>query len=92
MYLNNWSLEQIPHQVQMVMASEATPILSGVILAFKMFMWEQISELHPRLSRWIDVGLHWATQYYKCMDRTKAYIMVMGEFLICIQLALCTNS
>ena len=36
MYLHNQSLEQIPHWVQMVMAGEATPILSGAIPAFKM--------------------------------------------------------
>ena len=37
--------------VQMVMAGEATPILSGTILAFEMFMskWEQIAKLDPRL-------------------------------------------
>ena len=68
-------------RVQMVMASETTPILSSAIPAFKMFMskWEQISELHPRLSRWIDVGLHWAMHYSKRMDQTNAYIMAMGE-------------
>ena len=51
-HLNNEPLEQIPHRVQMVMAGETTPILSGAIPAFKMFIsrWEQISELHPKLS------------------------------------------
>jgi hypothetical protein len=65
----------------MVMSGETTPILSGAIPAFELFMskWEQIAELHPRLSRWIDVGMRWATHYYKRMDRTKAYIMAMGE-------------
>ena len=79
---NNQPLEQIPYRVQMVMAGKATPILSGMILAFEMFMskWEWISELHQRLSRWIDVGLHLAMHYYKCMDWTKAYIMAMGEY------------
>ena len=38
------------------------------------------SQLYPRLSRWINVGLHWATQYYKCMDWTKAYIMWWVSF------------
>jgi len=68
--------------VQMVMAGETTPILSGAIPAFEMFMskWEQIAELHPRLSKWIDVGLSWVTQYYSRMDQMRAYITAMGEW------------
>jgi hypothetical protein len=80
--VDDWSLDQIPHMVQMVMAGETTLILAGAILAFEMFMskWEQIAELHPRFSKWINVSLSWATHYYTCMDRTRAYIMAMGEW------------
>jgi len=61
---------------------EATPLLSGAILAFEdvHVKVEQIAELHPRLSKWIDVGLSWVTHHYTCMDWTRAYIMVMGEW------------
>jgi hypothetical protein len=63
----------------MVMSSEMTPILSGSIPAFEMFMasWEQLAEKHPRLSQWIDIGMAKATEYYAQMDHTSAYIMSM---------------
>jgi hypothetical protein len=67
----------------MVMSSEKTLILSGAIPAFKMFMslWEQLVVKHPRLSPWIDIGMAKATEYYKQMDHTSAYIMTMCECL-----------
>jgi len=67
----------------MVMSSEKTPILSGSIPAFKMFMsaWELLVAKHPRLSQWIDIGMGKATEYYGRMDRTSAYIMSMREYL-----------
>lgn len=43
-----------------------------------LFQSQSISELHPRLSRWIGVGLYWVMCYHKHMDQTKAYIMSMG--------------
>ena len=66
----------------MVMSSESTPILSGSIPAFEMFMssWEQLAEKHPRLSQWINIGMAKATEYYARMDRTSAYIMSMCEY------------
>lgn len=72
---------QVPHKVQMVMSSETTPILSGLIPAFEMFMssWEQLAEKHPRLSQWINIGMAKATEYYTRMDHTSAYIMSMCE-------------
>jgi hypothetical protein len=36
-------------------------------------------EKHGWLKRWIDIGLEWASEYYKCMDRTNAYIVAMGK-------------
>ena len=43
----------------MVMSSETTPVLSGTIPAFEMFMfkWKDLAERHPRLSQWIDIGM-----------------------------------
>ena len=63
------------------MSFGTTPVLSGTIPAFEMFMssWEQLTEKHPRLSLWIDSGLAKATEYYAWMDRTSAYIMAMCE-------------
>ena len=66
----------------MVISSEMTPILSGSILAFEMFMssWEQLAEKHPRLSQWINIGMAKAMEYYAWMDRMSAYIMLMCEY------------
>lgn len=63
----------------MSMSKEKTPILSGSIPAFEMFMWEWevLAEKHPRLKPWIDAGLEWAGEYYTRMDRTDAYIIAM---------------
>jgi len=65
------------------MSSDANPILSGTIPAFEMFMtaWEKLTEHHPRLKPWINVGPKWATTYYAQMDLTKVYIMTMGKRL-----------
>ncbi|KIK07883.1 hypothetical protein K443DRAFT_35466, partial [Laccaria amethystina LaAM-08-1] len=42
----------IPHQVLKIMSRERTPVLSGAIPTFEMFMtaWEQLGRDHPRLS------------------------------------------
>ena len=65
----------------MVMSSETTPVLSGTIPAFEMFMskWEDLAERHLRLSQWIDIGMDKAKEYYGQMDHTAAYIMSMCE-------------
>ena len=62
------------------MSSESTPILSGAIPAFELFMtsWEQLSANHVRLKQWIEIGLGYATSYYERMDRTCSYIIAMG--------------
>jgi len=63
------------------MSAETTPILSGAIPAFELFMskWEQLSMEFPRLKSLIAPGLEWATKYYSKMDRTKAYIIAMRK-------------
>jgi len=63
------------------MSKEHTPILSGAIPAFEMFMtaWEQLGRDHPCLSQWTDIGIQWATTYYKKMDDSSAYVIVMCE-------------
>jgi len=82
---------QIPHKVQHIMAAEKTPILSGAIPAFEMFMsrWEKLAREHPRLKDLIKPGLDWAYMYYGRMDRTKAYIISMCKQLT--WLAMVTN-
>jgi hypothetical protein len=67
------------------MCGESTSILSGSIAAFEMFMslWERLSERHLKLSQWIDIGMDKATEYYRWMDCTSAYIMLMCKCLLC---------
>jgi hypothetical protein len=75
------SYQQVPHVVQQVMSSESTPILSGAIPAFEMFMtrWEKIIQQHPRLERLVRPGLDWTYKYYDRMDRTRAYFIAMCQ-------------
>lgn len=70
---------QIPHTVQQVMSGERTPVLSGAIPAFEMFMtkWEKIACDFPQLKPLVEPGLEWAYRYYGRMDRTRAYIVAM---------------
>jgi hypothetical protein len=65
------------------MSREETPVLSGSLPAFEMFMtsWEMLGEKHPRLAPFIDIGLKWASKYYCRMDQTRAYVIAMGMFL-----------
>lgn len=75
------SYQQVPHAVQQVMSAERTPILSGAIPAFELFMsrWEKLMEEHPHLEQLIKPGLEWASMYYGRMDRTRAYIIAMRK-------------
>jgi hypothetical protein len=61
------------------MSSESTPILSGAIPAFEMFMtkWELVMEKNDKLKKYIKPGLECAYKYYGRMDRTNAYIISM---------------
>jgi hypothetical protein len=76
------------------MSAEQTPILSGSIPAFEMFMmaWEQLGEKHPRLARWTDIGIEWAKKYYLKMDKTNAYVIAMCEFKFIIPSGNWTNA
>jgi hypothetical protein len=64
------------------MSSESRPKLGKAVAHFELFMtaWEKKAEQIPRLKPFIDVGLRWATKYYKRMDNTKAYVIAMCKF------------
>jgi hypothetical protein len=68
---------------QQSMSFEQIPVLSHVIINFKMLMseWERIAEQHECLKPWIKIGLHWATKYYIRMDDTEAYVVTMCKFV-----------
>jgi hypothetical protein len=61
------------------MSADRTPILSGAIPAFELFMsrWEQLGKDHSHLKPMIKPGLDWAYGYYARMDRTRGYIIAM---------------
>lgn len=61
------------------MSGEKTPLLSGSIPSFEIFMtsWEQLQLEHQHLKKFIEVGLWSAYQYYAKMDRTSSYIVAM---------------
>ena len=61
------------------MSRESTPVLSGAIPSFEMFMtaWERFSERHPHLKPLVKPGLDLAYKYYGRMDRTSSYIIAM---------------
>ena len=69
-----------PADVQRIMSSESTPVLSRSIPAFEMFMtmWESMRKDKDTKS-WVEVGLAWAKEYYIRMDNTQAYIISMCE-------------
>jgi hypothetical protein len=61
------------------MSEESTPVLSGAIPLFKLFMsqWEMLSMNHLHLQPLIKPGLELAYTYYGQMDRTSSYIIAM---------------
>ena len=65
-----------------MLSKDATPVLAGVIPAFEIFLtkWDKLVIAKPWLKPWIDVGLGWATKYYRRMDSTDAYIIAMCKF------------
>jgi hypothetical protein len=65
------------------MSAHMTPVLSGAIPSFELFMarWEKLGEEHHNLRAWTEIGLKWATKYYKRMDDTDAYVISMCELL-----------
>jgi hypothetical protein len=78
--LTNFS--QCPHQVQMMLSKDKTPVLAGVIPAMEIFLtkWEKLALAKPHLKPWIDVGLTWATKYYRRLDSSNAYVIAMCKF------------
>ena len=73
-----------PHVAQQRMSRESTPVLSGAVPLFEMFMsqWEYVRDHHEETRSWVDVGLTWAKKYYRRMDHTKAYIIAMCELAL----------
>jgi hypothetical protein len=61
------------------MSKESTPVLSGAVPSFEMFMtsWEQLSSKNPRLKPLVQPGLDLAYKYYDRMDRTASYVIAM---------------
>lgn len=72
------------------MSAEKMPVLAGSIKAFELFMsqWEVLGSKHPCLKRFTSIGLQWATEYYKRMDNTNAYVVLMCMYLSFIFLTL----
>lgn len=74
---------QQPHIVQTAMSSENTPILSGAIPAFELFMaaWKAMvadPDLEPEnVEKFIQPGLDLANKYYNRFGDTDAYIIAM---------------
>lgn len=66
----------------MSLAKEATPVLSGAVPAFELFMtkWESLAEKFENLGHFIEVGLVKAREYYAKMDHTRAYVIALCEF------------
>jgi hypothetical protein len=61
------------------MSEESTPVLSGAIPSFEMFMtaWEQLSAKNNELVQLVKPGLDLAYKYYGRMDRSPSYIIAM---------------
>ncbi|KIK27348.1 hypothetical protein PISMIDRAFT_92982, partial [Pisolithus microcarpus 441] len=59
------------------------PTLSHAIPAFELFTttWEKMQQSNPHMALFIDAGLRKANSYYNQMDNTKAYVVLMCEFL-----------
>jgi hypothetical protein len=64
------------------MSKEKTPVLAGAIPSFEQFMsrWERLAEKNAHLAPAIQIGLNFATKYYKRMDDTDAYVVAMCEY------------
>ncbi len=70
------------------MSAESTPVLSGTIASFEIFMtkWEELHDQYPRLRHWLDNSLKWAQKYYQWMDDTDAYIETMSKSFLLFHL------
>ena len=65
------------------MSHELTPVLSGAIPAYELFMtrWEDLCKDYPETRDWVNAGMLWAEKYYNCMDCTNAYVIAMCELV-----------
>lgn len=75
------------------MSSESTPVLSGTVPAFEVFMtaWETQVTKMPRLASYIKEGLELAKKYYRRLDDTKAYVVSMCKSItICCMVSYMT--
>jgi len=70
------------------MLAESTPVLSGAIVSFEIFMtkWEELHDQYPRLRHWLYNSLKWAQKYYQRMDDTDAYIVTMSKSFLLFRL------
>lgn len=61
------------------MSKSSTPVLSGVIPSFEMFMtrWEELLQKNLYLKPIMTPGLDVAYKYYNQMDRTTSYVIAM---------------
>jgi hypothetical protein len=66
------------------MSAEKTPVLATSMVHFEMFMtnWEKLGDKNPNIKQYTDIGLKWATKYYKRMDDSKAYLIAQREFIL----------
>lgn len=65
------------------MSKEKTPVLAGAVPSFERFMskWERLAEKNEHLAPAINIGLGFATKYYKRMDDTNAYVLAQCEYI-----------
>lgn len=65
------------------MSSQRTPVLADVIPAIERLMtaWDVVSLSQPHLAKFVDAGLKKLREGYDKMDRTRAYVIALGESL-----------
>ena len=69
----------------MVMAGDKLPSLCGMIPAIEIFMtgWEELCKNQPHLKRFVQPGLKYAVKYYRAIDKTSSYVIVMCKSYLC---------
>jgi len=70
---------RIPYEIRQCISKEALPRLGSAVPYFELFIsaWKVLGTTNPHLQPWTNVGLEKATQYYKRMDDTRAYVIAM---------------
>ena len=70
---------QVPHEVQMIMATKKLPSLCGMIPMIEIFMmcWEELCNKEPHLKCFIQPGLKYAIKYYHTIDKSPSYTISM---------------